>query len=118
LRDQHVQIDGERIRFHFRGKSGKYHDIELDDRRLAVGALKRRPEKTPKEVHRLKPEEAAVLGLLQQRLQRGTDAGRRVSSRRAHQAGMVSLRPRRAHQTSVLHTNKPPPPPMRPTARA
>src|SRR5689334_10114277 len=35
LRDQHVQIKGPRIKFKFRGKSGKHHDIELDDHRLA-----------------------------------------------------------------------------------
>ena len=35
LRDQHVQVNGQRIRFKFRGKSGKQHEIELDDRRLA-----------------------------------------------------------------------------------
>ncbi len=35
LRDRHVQINGEHLRFHFRGKSGKDHTIELDDRRLA-----------------------------------------------------------------------------------
>jgi DNA topoisomerase I len=36
LRDQHVKIDGQRVRFRFRGKSGKSHDIELDDKRLAA----------------------------------------------------------------------------------
>jgi DNA topoisomerase I len=36
LRDQHVKITGQRIRFRFRGKSGKHHDIELDDKRLAA----------------------------------------------------------------------------------
>jgi DNA topoisomerase-1 len=40
LREQHVRIDGPHTRFHFRGKSGKYHDIELDDRRLA-GIMRR-----------------------------------------------------------------------------
>ncbi|MEO8627677.1 MAG: DNA topoisomerase IB [Betaproteobacteria bacterium] len=35
LRDRHVQINGEHMKFHFRGKSGKHHSIELDDRRLA-----------------------------------------------------------------------------------
>ena len=36
LRNRHVQVAGEHIKFHFRGKSGKEHDIELDDRRLAA----------------------------------------------------------------------------------
>ncbi len=35
LRDQHVRISGPNIKFKFRGKSGKHHDIELSDRRLA-----------------------------------------------------------------------------------
>jgi DNA topoisomerase-1 len=35
LREQHVRISGERIQFRFRGKSGKHHEIELDDKRLA-----------------------------------------------------------------------------------
>ncbi len=33
---QHVEFAGARIRFHFRGKSGKHHDIELVDKRLAA----------------------------------------------------------------------------------
>ncbi|HEY4101673.1 MAG TPA: hypothetical protein VGM20_12445 [Gemmatimonadales bacterium] len=35
LTDRHVEVDGSRIRFHFRGKSGKPHDITMTDRRLA-----------------------------------------------------------------------------------
>ena len=35
LRDNHVDIKGPRIRFQFRGKSGKRHEVGLDDRRLA-----------------------------------------------------------------------------------
>jgi DNA topoisomerase-1 len=35
LRNKHVEIDGHRLRFHFRGKSGQTHDIELTDRKLA-----------------------------------------------------------------------------------
>jgi DNA topoisomerase-1 len=35
LRDRHVRIRGQRIWFHFRGKSAKEHHIELNDRRLA-----------------------------------------------------------------------------------
>jgi DNA topoisomerase-1 len=202
LRDQHVRVSGERIQFRFRGKSGKHHEIELDDKRLAriirrcrdlpgyelfqyldddgeprtidsgdvneylrsltgedytakdfrtwagtvlaalalqelerfdsatqakknlvraietvagqlgntpsicrkcyihpriidsyldgtmVHALKRRAEKTLREdVHELKPQEAAVLGLLQQRLQRGP----------------ISARPRRQRSDSKRH---------------
>jgi DNA topoisomerase I len=35
LRDGHVDVNGGRVRFAFRGKSGVEHDIKLDDRRLA-----------------------------------------------------------------------------------
>ena len=35
MRDRHVQIQGSKIRFRFRGKSGKEHSLDLDDRRLA-----------------------------------------------------------------------------------
>ena len=35
LRDSHVDIKGSAIRFQFRGKSGKRHEVGLEDRRLA-----------------------------------------------------------------------------------
>ena len=35
LTDDHVNIRGARIRFNFRGKSGKAHNVEINDRRLA-----------------------------------------------------------------------------------
>lgn len=35
LRDQHVQVKGGTARFHFRGKSGVEHAVDLDDRRIA-----------------------------------------------------------------------------------
>lgn len=35
LRDDHVEIDGANIHFHFRGKSGVEHAVDLRDRRLA-----------------------------------------------------------------------------------
>jgi DNA topoisomerase I len=35
LRDRHVEISGSNIRFEFRGKSGKVHNVSLNDRRLA-----------------------------------------------------------------------------------
>ena len=35
LRNRHVNVRGKRIAFSFRGKSGKFHTIELDDERLA-----------------------------------------------------------------------------------
>ena len=35
LRQRHVQVDGNSVRFSFRGKSGVEHDVALNDRRLA-----------------------------------------------------------------------------------
>ncbi|WP_437510687.1 DNA topoisomerase IB [Sorangium sp. So ce1099] len=35
LHDEHVEIQGDLIRFHFRGKSGKEHELTVRDRRLA-----------------------------------------------------------------------------------
>jgi|SRR5436305_3402978 len=35
LRNRHVDIQGSRLRFEFRGKSGKEHSVEIQDRRLA-----------------------------------------------------------------------------------
>jgi DNA topoisomerase-1 len=35
LRDRHAQVDGTGIRFRFRGKSGRQHEVGLRDRRLA-----------------------------------------------------------------------------------
>jgi DNA topoisomerase-1 len=35
LRNRHVNVEGPAVRFRFRGKSGVYHSIRVDDRRLA-----------------------------------------------------------------------------------
>lgn len=35
MRNRHAQVHGARLRFVFRGKSGKQHDVELNDRRIA-----------------------------------------------------------------------------------
>lgn len=35
LQDRHAHISGKRVRFHFRGKSGVEHDIDLEDPQLA-----------------------------------------------------------------------------------
>ena len=35
LRNRHVEVDGNQLRFRFKGKSGQMHDIKLTDRRLA-----------------------------------------------------------------------------------
>ncbi len=34
LRTDHIEVSGSAMRFHFRGKSGKYHALEINDRRL------------------------------------------------------------------------------------
>lgn len=36
LRDRHVTINGSQLHFQFKGKSGKFHEIDLQDRRLAA----------------------------------------------------------------------------------
>jgi DNA topoisomerase-1 len=35
MQAKHVEVNGSKVRFKFRGKSGKWHTIELSDRRLA-----------------------------------------------------------------------------------
>jgi DNA topoisomerase-1 len=35
LRNRHVEVSGNELRFHFRGKSGKWHDVDIHDRRIA-----------------------------------------------------------------------------------
>ncbi len=35
LRNRHVQLEGNTVKFNFRGKSGQHHDIKLQDRRVA-----------------------------------------------------------------------------------
>ena len=35
LRDRHVRVRGSKLQFHFRGKSGQEHGVELEERRLA-----------------------------------------------------------------------------------
>jgi DNA topoisomerase-1 len=35
LRDRHVRIDGKAVEFRFRGKSGVFHKVKLEDKRLA-----------------------------------------------------------------------------------
>jgi DNA topoisomerase-1 len=35
LQDRHVEVSGPTLRFEFRGKSGKVHEVSLNDRRLA-----------------------------------------------------------------------------------
>jgi DNA topoisomerase-1 len=35
MRDRHVDINGSTVQFHFRGKAGKWHTVDIRDRRLA-----------------------------------------------------------------------------------
>ncbi|HZX67716.1 MAG TPA: hypothetical protein VFE70_02475, partial [Candidatus Elarobacter sp.] len=35
MREEHVDVKGSRVRFHFRGKSGKVHEVEIRDKRIA-----------------------------------------------------------------------------------
>jgi len=45
LRDRHAKISGSRVRFRFRGKGGKLHEVGFRDRRL--GAIVRRCQELP-----------------------------------------------------------------------
>jgi DNA topoisomerase I len=35
MKDKHVKVEGSKVRFQFRGKSGKEHDVQLEDPKLA-----------------------------------------------------------------------------------
>ena len=35
MRNQHVDVEGANLRFHFRGKAGRWHNVDIHDRRLA-----------------------------------------------------------------------------------
>jgi DNA topoisomerase-1 len=35
MQDRHVDVKGSKLRFRFRGKSGRVHDVDLNDRRIA-----------------------------------------------------------------------------------
>jgi DNA topoisomerase I len=35
MRNRHVDVNGSTVQFHFRGKSGKWHNVDIRDRRLA-----------------------------------------------------------------------------------
>ncbi|HEX4263199.1 MAG TPA: DNA topoisomerase IB [Verrucomicrobiae bacterium] len=35
MRNRHVDVNGSALRFHFRGKAGKWHDVDIHDRRVA-----------------------------------------------------------------------------------
>src|SRR5262249_31439893 len=48
LRDRHVDVEGAALRFHFRGKGGVRHEVEVHDRRLA--RIVRRCQELPGQV--------------------------------------------------------------------
>ncbi|MGN6553420.1 MAG: DNA topoisomerase IB [Verrucomicrobiota bacterium] len=35
MRDKHVNVSGSKMQFRFRGKSGKWHEVDINDRRIA-----------------------------------------------------------------------------------
>ncbi|HEY2082246.1 MAG TPA: DNA topoisomerase IB [Verrucomicrobiae bacterium] len=35
MRNRHVDVNGSALRFHFRGKAGKWHNVDIHDRRIA-----------------------------------------------------------------------------------
>ncbi|HXX42263.1 MAG TPA: hypothetical protein VEI58_08350 [Chthoniobacterales bacterium] len=45
MQDRHVDVKGAKLRFHFRGKSGRMHEVDVTDRRVAkiVGRLQDLP---------------------------------------------------------------------------
>jgi DNA topoisomerase-1 len=58
LRNRHLKVNGSALRFNFRGKSGKEHDISLRDRRLA-GLLRRLQELPGQELFQYLDEDGA-----------------------------------------------------------
>ncbi len=59
LRDRHARIDRTEVRFRFRGKSGKVHEVGLRDRRLA-GIVKRCQELPGQELFQYVDDESEV----------------------------------------------------------
>ena len=59
LRERHVRVAGRHLQFHFRGKSGKEHVIELDDPRLA-SIVKRCQELPGQELFHFRDDSGAL----------------------------------------------------------
>ena len=59
LRDRHARIEGSGVRFRFRGKSGKTHEVGLRDRRLA-GVVRRCQELPGQELFQFVDEDGEV----------------------------------------------------------
>jgi DNA topoisomerase I len=62
MRNRHVEIEGSKIVFQFRGKSGKMHRIDLQDRRLAA-IVKRCRELPGYELFQYTDDAGAQVGL-------------------------------------------------------
>jgi DNA topoisomerase-1 len=62
LHDEHVDVVGTQIRFHFRGKSGKNHVVDLRDRRLAL-ILRRCQDLPGQELFHYLDEEGEIRGI-------------------------------------------------------
>jgi DNA topoisomerase I len=59
LRDRHASIEGAAVRFRFRGKSGRQHEVGLRDRRLA-GVIRRCQELPGQDLFQFVDEEGEV----------------------------------------------------------
>jgi DNA topoisomerase I len=62
MRERHVEVDGSRITFRFRGKSGKMHDVELTDPR-AARVLRRCEELPGQELFQYVSEDGEVVDI-------------------------------------------------------
>jgi DNA topoisomerase-1 len=62
MRNRHVDVDGSRITFRFRGKGGKMHDIELADPR-AARVLKRCEELPGQELFQYVDEDGQIVDI-------------------------------------------------------
>jgi DNA topoisomerase I len=60
LRDRHARIEGSRVRFRFRGKSGQQHEVGIRDRRLAT-VVKHCQELPGQELFQYVDDEGAVV---------------------------------------------------------
>ncbi len=59
MENQHVQVSGAKTHFHFKGKSGKWHDIDLKDRKLS-GVIRKLQDLPGQSLFQFKDEAGAV----------------------------------------------------------
>ncbi|MEO8309539.1 MAG: DNA topoisomerase IB [Caldimonas sp.] len=62
LRNRHAAVSGDRLRLRFRGKSGKEHEVAIDDPRVAA-VVRRCPAMPGQELFQYVDEEGAVRGV-------------------------------------------------------